>query len=229
MVESHLLAFFSSVWQTAPPAQRLTAQATAGSREGLPQRTEGRDNCPNHPVLGMSLPKLNGLRCSKLVYSSAATSAVAAECICHAASADIHTIVILGPGILLSPILYLLHWAILNFLLPDFSCETESSAGALNRSLDDCLFLFLVSFYLRGPALGFQFWPSDCVARRYRSSSESLRHVLLSFSLFLMCQARLGSSCGHSSLFHRKFQNDARKQVDMVKERRKILKNPTHF
>lgn len=72
--------------------------------------------CPTHSVSGTELSKLNSSWCHKLVYSSAATSAVATECICHAESADINTIVILGTRILFSTILYLLHWTLLNFL-----------------------------------------------------------------------------------------------------------------
>lgn len=172
----------------------------------------------------MNLSKLNSSGCHKLVYSSAATSAVATECICHAESADINTIVILGTRILFSPILYLLHWTILNFLLPNLGCETESSAGALNRSLDDCIFLFLVSFYHWNTALGFQFCWSDLCCSACRSFIKSLRHFLLFYSLFLMCQARLGSSLRElsCSLFHGKFLNYTRKRFDGVKERRKV-------
>ena len=61
-----------------------------------------------------------------------------------------------------------------------------------------------------------------CVALPCRSFSESLRHFLLFYSLFLMCQARLGSSLRELScnLFHRKFLNYTRKQFDGVKERK---------
>ena len=144
------MSFRSSVWQTAPPGSKKCCPADCWQWSSAPPKNRTQENCPNLSVLGMSLSILNSLWCHKLVYSSAATSAAAGECICHAESADINTIVILGTRILFSSILYLLHWTILNFLLPELGSETKSSAGALNRSLDDCLFLFLVSFlYLK--------------------------------------------------------------------------------
>lgn len=103
-------------------------------------------------------------------------------CGCHAEPANINTIVIWGSRILFSSILYLLHWTLLNFLPPELGSETKSSAGALNRSLDDCLFLFLVSFYLWSTGLDFQFWWSDlCFSslQKFKQVSEACLTILV--------------------------------------------------
>lgn len=111
----------------------------------------------------------------------------------------------------------------IEFSLPNLGCEMESSAGALNCSLDDCVY-FWYSFIAEVLLWVFSSAGQTCVHLLCRSFSESLRHFLLFYSLFLMCQAQLGSSLkGLScSLFHRKFLNYTRKRFDGVKERRKV-------
>lgn len=154
----------------------------------------------------MNLSILNSLWCPKLVYSAAA----AAECICHTDSADINTIVILGTRILFSSILYLLHWTILNFLLPKLVSETKSSAGALNRSLDDCLFLFLVSFSLWSTDLDFQFWWSDlCFSslQKFKQVSEACLTVLFLVSSAQFRQQPVGASACFAESFRKTWKN----------------------
>lgn len=110
---------------------------------------------------------------------------------------------------------------IIEFSLPNLGCETESSAGALNCSLDDCVY-FWYRFITEVLLWVFSSAGHTCVDLPCRSFSESLRHFLLFYSLFLMCQARLGSSLQGCSLFHRKLLNYTRKWFDGVKEIRKI-------
>lgn len=163
----------------------------------------------------MSLSILNSLWCPKLVYSSAA----AAKCVCHAESAHINTIVILGTRILFSSVLYLLHWTILNFLLPELGSETKSSAGALNRSLDDCLLLFLVSFSLWSTGLDFQFWWSDlCFSslQRFKQVSEACLTVL-----FLVSSVQVGQQPVGAAACFTEFQNNVKELDSVVKEGRK--------
>lgn len=131
----------------------------------------------------MGLSALKSLWCHKLVYSCAAASAVAAECICHTGSADINTIVILGAGILFSAILYLLHWAVLNFLLHELDSESKSWAGVWNCPPDDCLLLFPLFFFSKVPFWIFNFNGQPCVPLHCRSLNKSLRHGFL----FIFC------------------------------------------
>ena len=147
MVESCLMSFSSSIWQTVPSGSQNRCPADCWQQSRSPPKNRAQDNCPTHSVLGMNLSKLNSFMMPQAGIQLCSHFHSVNECICHAKSADIDTIVILGTRILFSSILYLLHWTILNFLLPNLSCETESSAGALNHSLDDCIFLLLVSFY----------------------------------------------------------------------------------
>lgn len=128
----------------------------------------------------------------------------AGEGICRAEPADINTIVILGTRILFSSILYLLHWTLLTFLLPELGSETKSSAGALNRSLDDCLFLFLVSFYLwsRFSIEDFQFWWSDpCYSslQKFLQVSEACLTILVHVSSVSDWAAACGRCCPEES------------------------------
>lgn len=191
MEESWLLYFFHSIWQTVPLWLKEPSSSWLLAIELGSPKEHNTGIRPNHSVLGMVPSALKSLWCHKLVYNCAAASAVAAECICHAGSAGINnTIVILGAGILFSAILYLLHWTVLNFLLPELDSEAKSSAGVWNCPPDDCLLLFLlwVFFFLWSTILDFPFqWSALCSSSlwKFKQVSEAWLPV---YSLFLMCQ-----------------------------------------
>ena len=71
----------------------------------------------------------------------------------------------------------------------------------------------------------FHFAGQTCVALHCGNLSESLRHVLLFYSLFLMCQARLGSSLRGLQLVSRKV-SELHKRTGWCSQRKKKSKKP---
>lgn len=208
MEESWLLYFFHSIWQTVPLWLKEPSSSWLLAIELGSPKEHNTGIRPNHSVLGMVLSALKSLWCHKLVYNCAAASAVAAECICHTGSADINTIVILGAGILFSAILYLLHWTVLNLLLPELDSETKSSAGVWNCPPDDCLLLFLLWVFFFSSEVSFwifHFSGQPCVPLHCGSLSKSLKHGFLFIPYFSCVRTRWSTPVEITDLFTRLF------------------------